>query len=78
MRAVPIIAIPLAFRDAAAFAMHSADLPTSHSRRTTRLPGSDDYSLNGSSPETSATSHTIRTVIVAAKRYSLAVMWAPL
>ena len=78
MRAVPIIAIPLAFRDAAACAMHSADLPTSHSRLTTRLPGSDDYSLNGSSPETSATSHTIRTVIVAAKRYSLAVMWAPL
>ena len=33
-----------------------------------------DYSPNGSLPETSATSHTIRTVIAAAKRYSLAVM----
>jgi hypothetical protein len=71
---VPVISIPLAFRRAAASALHAADLPISHSRRTTRLPGSDDYSLNGSSPETSATSHTIRTVIATAKRYSLAVM----
>jgi hypothetical protein len=42
--------------------------------RLHRVPGSDDYSLNGSSPETSATSQTIRTVIAAAKRYSLTVM----
>ena len=71
---MPVIAIPLAFRRTAASPLHAADLPISHSRRTTRLPGSDDYSLNGSSPEISATSHTIRTVIAAAKRYSLAVM----
>jgi hypothetical protein len=39
-RAVPIITIPLAFRRAAASAVHSADLPTSHSRRMARPPQS--------------------------------------
>jgi hypothetical protein len=34
---VAVISIPLAFRRATASAVHSADLPTSHSRRTTRL-----------------------------------------
>jgi hypothetical protein len=35
---VAVISIPLAFRRAASSAVHSADLPTSHSRRTTGLP----------------------------------------
>jgi hypothetical protein len=34
---VPVIAIPIAFRRTAARAVHSAHLPTSHSRRTTGL-----------------------------------------
>jgi ATP-dependent DNA ligase len=36
--AVPVIAIPLAFRGAAAFAVHPAHLPTSHSGRTAGPP----------------------------------------
>ena len=36
---VAVISIPLAFRRAAACTMHSAHLPPSHCRRTTRLPG---------------------------------------